>query len=233
MSGPAGQASGAVLDGAANDVARLAPAADTPAGQRTLIAALRNRVAQQQGIVQEHTDRGRELAASVRTLNYETGAPGDQASVPPRRAGIQTVGFGIAPPLAPPDPQLPEPPPGLEQPRNGSIPEPIRDFTNYQLRDKAAPPYVPPVTGEPIRRPPTPPQPMPVINLNLDPGNRDLFTRCDGGDVAKAWAEIIGGGLAAVGAVATGPVTGGLTLVGLGGAATAIGIGEDDLYNCK
>jgi hypothetical protein len=254
-------ASGAVVHGAADDVARLAPAADTPAGQRALIAALRNRIAQQQGIVQEHNERGRELAATIRTLTYKTGPHGDGAGLDvepastggpggaPRTTGIQAMGYGIAPPLAPPDPQLPAPPPGLtpapgplpppappptlSPPRGASVPEPLRDFTDYQLRNKAAPPYMPPVTGEPIKRPPTPAQPIPVINLNLDPGGGELFTRCDGGDVAKAWAEIAGGGLGVVGAAAITPFTGGTALVALGAAASGLGIGIDDLYNCK
>jgi len=233
-----------------------------------LIAALRNRVAQQQGIVQEHNERGSKLAASIRTLNYDTGTHGEEggpdvepASVgtrgpAPQSTGIQSMGYGITPPLAPPDPQLPKPPPGiapappgpptppapplprpvpptLTPPRGASVPEPLRDFTDYQLRNQAAPPYVPPVTGEPIKRPPTPPQPIPVINLNLDPGNRELFTRCDGGDVAKAWAEIFGGGLGIAGAATITPITGGAALVALGAAASGLGIGIDDLYNCK
>jgi hypothetical protein len=259
-------ASGSVVHGAADDIARLAPFADTPAGQRTLIAALRNRMAQQHEIVQEHNARGNEVAASIRTLNYEPGTHGDETGLAvepasagnvgaaPKSTGIQPMGYGIAPPLTPPDPQLPVPPPGLSPapvpltppapplpgpptptlspPRGASVPEPLRDFTDYQRRNKAAPPYVPPVTGEPIKRPPTPPQPIPVIDLNLDPGG-GLFTRCDGGDVAKAWAEIAGGLFGAVGAVSITPFTGGASLVGLGAAGTAIGIGGDDLYNCK
>jgi cell wall-associated NlpC family hydrolase len=62
--------SGAVVNGAATDTASLAPASGTPAGQRTLIAALRARVAEQQQVVNAYQGRDARLAALVRSLAY-------------------------------------------------------------------------------------------------------------------------------------------------------------------
>ena len=62
--------SGAVVNGAATDTASLAPVSGTPAGQRTLIAALRARVAEQQQVVNAYKARDARLAAMVRSLAY-------------------------------------------------------------------------------------------------------------------------------------------------------------------
>ena len=68
--------SGAVVNGAATDTASLAPVSGTPAGQRTLIAALRARVAEQQQVVSAHKAHDARLAALVRALAYGQGRGG-------------------------------------------------------------------------------------------------------------------------------------------------------------
>ena len=68
--------SGAVVNGAATDTASLAPVSGTPAGQRTLIAALRARVAEQQQVVSAYKARDARLAALVRSLAYGQGRGG-------------------------------------------------------------------------------------------------------------------------------------------------------------
>jgi peptidoglycan DL-endopeptidase CwlO len=77
-------ATAAVLDAAAADVAALAPLGDTPAGQHALLSALRARVAQQQGIVEDAQARAAAAAAALRALTYQPADPTTGAS-PHRR----------------------------------------------------------------------------------------------------------------------------------------------------
>jgi len=95
----------AVLTGAHNDAAGLAPLADTPAGQRALIGALRVRLAQQQHVVTACRNRDARLAAALRSLAYR--GTGRRVGAPPlallpfesgshggRRAGGGPLGWG-------------------------------------------------------------------------------------------------------------------------------------------
>jgi hypothetical protein len=59
-----------VLDGAASDTATLTPAAVTPAGQRALICALRDRLAQQQHVITAYEMRSARMAEVVHALRY-------------------------------------------------------------------------------------------------------------------------------------------------------------------
>jgi peptidoglycan DL-endopeptidase CwlO len=68
--------SGAVLAGADTDTAGLAPVSGTPAGQRTLIATLRARLAQQQQVVNACRAQDARLAAMVESLAYSRRAGG-------------------------------------------------------------------------------------------------------------------------------------------------------------
>jgi peptidoglycan DL-endopeptidase CwlO len=77
-------ATAAVLHAAAADVAALAPLGHTPAGQHALLSALRARVAQQQGIVEDAQARAAAAAAALRALNYQPADPTTGAS-PHRR----------------------------------------------------------------------------------------------------------------------------------------------------
>ena len=67
--------SGGVVNGAAADTQGLAPFTNTPAGQKALLAALRNRVAQQQNVVQAYKMRSARMAALMRSMRYAGGAP--------------------------------------------------------------------------------------------------------------------------------------------------------------
>jgi hypothetical protein len=62
--------SGSVVNGAASDTAALAPSTRTAAGQRALLSALRERLAQQQQVISTYTTRDARLAAMVRSLGY-------------------------------------------------------------------------------------------------------------------------------------------------------------------
>jgi hypothetical protein len=62
--------SGSVVNGAASDTAALGPATRTAAGQRALVSALRERLAQQQHVITTYTTRDARLAAMVRSLAY-------------------------------------------------------------------------------------------------------------------------------------------------------------------
>jgi hypothetical protein len=73
-------ATAAVLDAAAADVAALAPLGDTPAVQHALLSALRARVAQQQGIVEDAAARAAAAAAALRALTYQPTNPTTGAS---------------------------------------------------------------------------------------------------------------------------------------------------------
>ena len=68
--------SGAVVNGAAADTNGLAPATNTAAGQRALVSALRERLAQQQQVIGAYKERDARLAAMVRSLRYGQSRPG-------------------------------------------------------------------------------------------------------------------------------------------------------------
>ena len=74
--------SGGVVNGAAADTNGLAPFTNTPAGQRALLVALRNRVAQQQQVVQAYKTRDARMAAMLRSMAYggRNGVGGGSAS---------------------------------------------------------------------------------------------------------------------------------------------------------
>jgi peptidoglycan DL-endopeptidase CwlO len=76
--------SGAAIEGAAADTVVLTPFANLPAGERTLLIALRRRVAQQQRVVAAYRLRDARLAALLRSMTY---------------AGRAGVGLGGAMPL--------------------------------------------------------------------------------------------------------------------------------------
>ncbi len=67
--------SGAVVNGAAADTNGLAPTTNTAAGQRALVSALRERLAQQQQVIGAYKDRDARLAAMVRSLRYGQSRP--------------------------------------------------------------------------------------------------------------------------------------------------------------
>ncbi|WP_027332082.1 lytic transglycosylase [Mycolicibacterium tusciae] len=67
--------SGGVVNGAAADTNGLAPFTNTPAGQKALLVALRNRVAQQQQVVQAYKTRSARMAALMRSMRYAGGSP--------------------------------------------------------------------------------------------------------------------------------------------------------------
>lgn len=85
------QTSGSVVNGAASDTAALAPSTRTAAGQRALISALRDRLAQQQQVINAHQARDARLAALVRSLRYGQGRPG---GVMPMGGGMPLGGGG-------------------------------------------------------------------------------------------------------------------------------------------
>ena len=62
--------SGTVVNGAAADTNGLAPFTNTPAGQKALLVALRQRVAQQQQVVQAYKTRDAQMAAMLRSMAY-------------------------------------------------------------------------------------------------------------------------------------------------------------------
>ena len=65
--------SGTVVNGAAADTNGLAPFTNTPAGQKALLVALRQRVAQQQQVVQAYKTRDAQMAAMLRSIAYGGG----------------------------------------------------------------------------------------------------------------------------------------------------------------
>jgi hypothetical protein len=67
--------SGGVVNGAAADTNGLAPLTNTPAGQKALLVALRNRVAQQQQVVQAYKTRSARMASMLQSMAYGGGAP--------------------------------------------------------------------------------------------------------------------------------------------------------------
>ena len=62
--------SGGVVNGASADTHGLAPFTGTPAGQKALLTALRNRVAEQQQVVQAYKQRDARMAAMLRSMGY-------------------------------------------------------------------------------------------------------------------------------------------------------------------
>jgi len=75
--------SGGVVNGAAADTNGLAPFTNTPAGQKALLVALRQRVAQQQQVVQAYKTRDAQMAAMLRSMAYRgRGGVGGGSSSP-------------------------------------------------------------------------------------------------------------------------------------------------------
>jgi hypothetical protein len=68
--------SASVLNGAAADIAALAPSSGTAAGQRAILTALRARLAQQQRVITAFTARDARLASVLRSLSYGRGGHG-------------------------------------------------------------------------------------------------------------------------------------------------------------
>ena len=62
--------SGGVVNGASADTHGLAPFTNTPAGQKALLTALRNRVAEQQQVVHAYKQRDAQMAAKLRSMGY-------------------------------------------------------------------------------------------------------------------------------------------------------------------
>lgn len=84
--------SATVVNAAAADTARTAPFTNTPAGQRALLIALRDRVNQQRHVIEAHKARDAKLAALVRQLAYRRNA--GTGSAPAMLSGLG----GIRPP---------------------------------------------------------------------------------------------------------------------------------------
>ncbi len=92
--------SGRVLDAAATDVAAIAPATATPAGQQALLKALRQRVSEQQQVVAAYQARDARMAALVRALAYQRlnpGAPMTSGTAPAPGGVGPAAGLGGAP----------------------------------------------------------------------------------------------------------------------------------------
>lgn len=70
-------------------------------------------------------------------------------------------------------------------------------------------------------------------DLDVDPGNVDLFPNCDNGQVLKAGGQVTGAGIGAAIAAGTGPLTAGATWAGLAAAGIALADGIDNLKKCK
>ena len=73
--------SGNVVNAAAGDTARTGPYTNTPAGQRALLIALRDRVNEQRQVISAYKTRDAKLAAMVRQLAYRRSAPAVAAGV--------------------------------------------------------------------------------------------------------------------------------------------------------
>lgn len=78
--------SGTVITRAAADTAGLSPLSNTPAGQKALLIALRNRIAQQQHVVAAYKLRDARMAALLRSMAYALPAGGGGGMAPPRAA---------------------------------------------------------------------------------------------------------------------------------------------------
>ncbi len=74
--------SGGVVNGAAADTNGLAPLTNTPAGQKALLVALRNRVAQQQQVVQAYKTRDAQMASMLRSMAYGGRGVGGGSAMP-------------------------------------------------------------------------------------------------------------------------------------------------------
>jgi cell wall-associated NlpC family hydrolase len=96
--------SGRILNGAAADTATLASYTDTPAGQRALIAALRNRLTRQQAVIVAYKRRDAALAAMVRSVMRSARVSG-AAGIPVSRGGFAAPLFGA--PMIRPSPPRP------------------------------------------------------------------------------------------------------------------------------
>jgi peptidoglycan DL-endopeptidase CwlO len=68
--------SGEVVSAAGDDVARVGPYANTPAGQQALLQTLRDRVDEQRRVIAAYRQRDARLAAMVRQLSYGRGGGG-------------------------------------------------------------------------------------------------------------------------------------------------------------
>ena len=68
--------SGEVVSAAGDDVARVGPYTNTPAGQQALLQTLRDRVDEQRRVIAAYRQRDARLAAMVRQLSYGRGAGG-------------------------------------------------------------------------------------------------------------------------------------------------------------
>ncbi|MGD9620680.1 MAG: C40 family peptidase [Mycolicibacterium sp.] len=86
--------SATVVNAAATDTARTAPFTNTPAGQRALLIALRDRINQQRHVIEAHKTRDAKLAALVRQLAYRRNAGTGSAA-----AMLSGLG-GIRPPTS-------------------------------------------------------------------------------------------------------------------------------------
>ena len=73
---PGRNQSGNVVNAAAGDTARTGPYTNTPAGQRALLIALRDRVNEQRQVISAYKTRDAKLAAMVRQLAYRRSAGG-------------------------------------------------------------------------------------------------------------------------------------------------------------
>lgn len=67
----ASAASRSTVAGAADHIEKLGPTAQSPAGQRALIAALHSEVGRQQDLVRRHQQQAAELAEQLRLLAYD------------------------------------------------------------------------------------------------------------------------------------------------------------------
>lgn len=95
-------ASGTVVRAAASDTALMSPLTGTPAGQRALVTALRDRVSQQQRVVAAYRIRDARMAALLGALSYpraggtSAGAPFGATGMGAPAGGFGTGGFGSA-----------------------------------------------------------------------------------------------------------------------------------------
>jgi hypothetical protein len=87
--------SGNVVNAAAGDTARTAPFTNTPAGQRALLIALRDRVNEQRQVISAYKARDAKLAAMARQLAYRRSAGGG-GGLPSMMSGLT----GMRPPTS-------------------------------------------------------------------------------------------------------------------------------------
>ena len=80
--------SGNVVNAAAGDTARTGPYTNTPAGQRALLIALRDRVTEQRQVISAYKARDAKLAAMVRQLAYRRSAAGGGGGLPGMMSGL-------------------------------------------------------------------------------------------------------------------------------------------------